>query len=125
MSRSPRLTLACLALSLALGAIGPGLRGIRSAAPPSPPGVATAAELHFENKVRPLLIARCLKCHGEQAKGGLRLDSPAALKKGGDSGQAVVPGQPDKSLLIQAVRGDGELRMPPGRKLSPQEVADL
>ena len=61
----------------------------------------------FEKKVRPLLVERCYGCHSAQAKkqkGGLLLDSRAALLKGGDSGPAVVPGKPDKSLLIQAVR---------------------
>src|SRR5436305_1345364 len=59
----------------------------------------------FEMKVRPLLVAKCYKCHGgTTSKGGLRLDSLAGLVKGGDSGPALVPGDPEKSLLIRAVR---------------------
>src|SRR5882762_6191310 len=58
----------------------------------------------FENKVRPLLAERCLECHGpEKQKGNLRLDSLAAILKGGDSGPALVAGKPDESLLVQAV----------------------
>ena len=58
---------------------------------------------HFEKKVRPLLVAHCLECHGADAKkikGGLRLTSRAELLKGGDSGPAIVPGDPAKSRLI-------------------------
>jgi hypothetical protein len=89
-------------------------------------GPDTAASDHFEKKVRPLLVARCLKCHGgEKTKGGLRLDSADGLRRGGSSGAVVVPGKPDESLLIQAVRHAGDLHMPPDGKLSPQQVNDL
>src|SRR3954466_192518 len=72
----------------------------------------------FEKKVRPLLLARCVKCHGaEKVKGRLRLDSGEGGARGGESGPVVVPGKPDESLLIQAVRQAGELKMPPGGKL--------
>jgi len=84
----------------------------------------------FENKVRPVLANHCYKCHSIQAekvKGGLLLDSREALLKGGDSGSAIVPGDPDKSLLIKAVRyTDPDLQMPPkGNKLSEQQINDL
>jgi hypothetical protein len=83
----------------------------------------------FERKVRPVLAERCYRCHGEDAKkrrGGLRLDSREAVLRGGDSGPAVVPGRPEKSLLVQAVRHTHpELRMPPDKKLSSTQVADL
>ncbi|MFM7150642.1 MAG: c-type cytochrome domain-containing protein, partial [Gemmataceae bacterium] len=73
---------------------------------------------HFEKHIRPLLVEKCQSCHGEKkAKGGLRLDSRAAMVKGGDSGPVVVPGKPDESLLIQAVRQSGSLKMPPKGKL--------
>ena len=59
----------------------------------------------FETSVRPLLVARCHKCHGpRQQTAGLRLDSRDALLRGGDSGPAVVPGRPDDSPLLRAVR---------------------
>ncbi|HVE41224.1 MAG TPA: DUF1549 domain-containing protein, partial [Planctomycetota bacterium] len=85
----------------------------------------------FETKVRPLLAERCFSCHRRQGKekGGLALDSRAALLKGGDTGPAVVPGEPAKSLLLKAVRyDDPELRMPPPKekaRLSREQVADL
>ncbi len=81
----------------------------------------------FEKKVRPVLVARCYECHGFGAKvrGGLRVDSRAALLRGGDRGPAIQPGKPEESLLIRAIRHDGDLKMPPKSRLSPREVADL
>src|SRR5438874_9600712 len=64
----------------------------------------------FEKKVRPLLFARCQDCHSLRTKkqrGGLLLDSRAAILKGGDHGPALVPGQPARSRLIAAVRQAG------------------
>src|SRR5215216_4631437 len=58
----------------------------------------------FESKIRPLFAANCYGCHTNSAMGGLRLDSAEAIAKGGGKGPAVVPGDPDKSLLIQLVR---------------------
>src|SRR5258706_10177218 len=61
----------------------------------------------FENKIRPLFVEHCYSCHSEKAeklKGGLRLDTPEGLLKGGSSGPVIVPGEPDASLLIKAVR---------------------
>jgi hypothetical protein len=80
----------------------------------------------FEAKVRPILVANCYDCHGDQQYGGLRLDSRDAILKGGASGPAVVPGDPDKSLLIQAVRQSSEkLKMPKGGRLRPDEIDTL
>lgn len=88
----------------------------------------TAVEF-FEQKVRPILVERCFACHSQAAgkkKGGLVLDSRAALLRGGDSGPAVVPGQPDKSLLFHAVRhANSDLKMPPKAKLAEAQIADL
>jgi hypothetical protein len=81
----------------------------------------------FEEHIRPLLTEHCYKCHSGQAKNpraGLRLDSREGWAKGGDNGPAVVPGDPDRSLLIRAVRQQGELKMPPKGKL-PQKQIDL
>ena len=79
----------------------------------------------FENKVRPILANSCYDCHNDQASGGLRLDSKAAFEKGGTHGAEVVPGDPDKSRLIQAIEQTGTLKMPKGGKLKPDEVATL
>jgi hypothetical protein len=88
-----------------------------------------AARLEFfEKKIRPLLVHNCYNCHSAStnARGGLRVDDHNGLLHGGSSGPAVVPGNPDKSLLIQAVRQVGETsKMPPKKKLSPEEIADL
>src|SRR5437667_12284381 len=62
-------------------------------------------ETFFELKIRPVLADSCLPCHsGEKPIHGLRVDSREALLKGGDSGPAIVPGEPDNSLLIAALR---------------------
>jgi hypothetical protein len=83
----------------------------------------------FEAKIRPLLVDHCYECHsttGKKLKGGLTLDSRAGMQQGGDTGLAVTPGDPDASLLIQAVRhSDASLAMPPNKKLAPHEIADL
>lgn len=84
----------------------------------------------FEQHIRPLLVDNCYKCHSatsEKVKGGLLLDTRDGLLKGGDTGPAVVPGDPEKSLLIKAVRyGDPDLQMPPkDKKLSDSQIADL
>jgi hypothetical protein len=77
----------------------------------------------FETEIRPLLAERCHKCHGEnKPKSGLRLTSRAAVLKGGDTGPAAVPNMPDDSLLIQAVRHEGDLKMPPNEKLTPAQI---
>ena len=79
----------------------------------------------FEEKIRPLLARHCYECHGDKKqKSGLRVDSIDALIKGGDSGQAVVPGKPGESLLLAAVNYDG-LEMPPKEKLSSEEIDHL
>ncbi len=81
----------------------------------------------FESRVRPILASHCYECHTDDPKGGLRLDSREALVSGGESGPAIVPGDPKESLLIQAVRQDpGAPRMPKGKsKLRPEQVEVL
>ncbi len=86
----------------------------------------------FEAKIRPILADACYKCHSAEAgksKGDLFLDSRAGLLKGGAGGPAIVAGDPDKSLLIEAVRyTDEDLQMPPkndGGKLAPEQIALL
>ena len=86
----------------------------------------------FEKKIRPVFVEHCYKCHSQEAekvKGGLLLDTRDGLLKGGDTGPAIVPGDPDKSLLIKAVRYiDEDLQMPPrkgGGRLTDEQIADL
>jgi Protein of unknown function (DUF1553)/Protein of unknown function (DUF1549)/Planctomycete cytochrome C len=91
--------------------------------PPSPDGVE-----FFEKRIRPLLVKHCYECHGPDAKkvgGGLRLDTRDGVRTGGGRGPAIVPGEPAKSLLLNAVRQIDELKMPPKSKLSAEEIADL
>jgi Protein of unknown function (DUF1553)/Protein of unknown function (DUF1549)/Planctomycete cytochrome C len=79
-------------------------------------------EKFFESKVRPLLVARCAKCHNEKVhKGNLRLDSREHMLIGGDSGPAIFPGKPDESLLIEVIRHES-LEMPPDGKLADSEI---
>ena len=85
-----------------------------------------AADDFFETKVRPVLADNCFACHTASRMGDLRVDSRQALLKGGKSGPAIVPGDPDKSLLITAVRQTTEkLKMPMGGKLKKEEVDAL
>lgn len=81
----------------------------------------------FESRVRPLLLAHCQDCHGEEKqKGGLRLDSHAAWQAGGEHGPLLVPGDAERSRLITAVRyRDKDLQMPPKARLSDSEIAVL
>jgi hypothetical protein len=80
----------------------------------------------FEKKVRPILLANCVGCHGpEKQKGGLRLDSRAAVLKGGDTGPAVNTTDPAKSLIPQMIRYDGDIKMPPKGRLADADIAAL
>jgi mono/diheme cytochrome c family protein len=81
----------------------------------------------FESKIRPILVEHCYECHSadKKQKGDLLLDTKEGTLKGGDTGPALVAGDPAKSLLIQAVKWQGELEMPPKKKLSDAQIADL
>jgi mono/diheme cytochrome c family protein len=80
----------------------------------------------FEAEVRPVLAKHCWACHRQSAMGGLRLDSRTAMLQGGKSGPAVVPSNPDESLMIQAVtRRHEKLRMPPQERLPAEQIAAL
>lgn len=86
----------------------------------------------FETRIRPLLIEHCMDCHSDAAaktSGGLALDSRQGWQRGGDSGQVIVPGKPDESLLIAAIRRhEGVSAMPPkegGKPLSQQQIEDV
>ncbi len=83
----------------------------------------------FEQKIRPVLVEKCHKCHSAQApklKGGLSVESREALLKGGETGPAIVPLKPGQSLLIKAIgHGDEETAMPPKEKLPANVLADF
>src|SRR6266536_5515696 len=110
MTRLVRLTLTALTFAMATVPV-------RAAVPPAPEALD-----YFEKNVRPILVDTCYKCHSAQSeklKGGLYVDSPYGLRKGGKTGPAIVPGEPEKSLLIKAVRYvDEDLQMPPKEQLS-------
>jgi hypothetical protein len=95
-----------------------------TAADPDAAGLA-----FFERKIRPVLVEKCYSCHSAQTKkgpkGGLRVDSREALRTGGDSGPAVVPGKRTESNLLKALRGDELSQMPPNGKLPDTVIADF
>ena len=112
--------------SIALGMVACGLLRVNAAAPK----LSAAESAFFESKIRPVFADNCYKCHSagaEKIKGGLLLDTRDGLLKGGNDGPAIVPGNPDKSRLILAVRyKDKDLQMPPSDKKLPDNViADL
>ena len=79
----------------------------------------------FEKFVRPTLVSHCIQCHGEtKQEGGLRLTSLESLLAGGDSGPAIVPGQPDESLLLEALRYES-FEMPPTEQLDEKVIAGI
>ena len=85
----------------------------------------------FESKIRPVLVEHCHACHSAEAakagklKGGLRVDHREGLRKGGDSGPAVVPGQPEKGTLLASLKHTGDIHMPPKGKLPDAIAADM
>ena len=116
--RAGVMTLAALPLALQIAAEA------RQAASPAASRPESAE--YFEANVRPVLAANCYDCHADEKMGGLRLDSREGLLKGGKSGPAMVPGDPDTSLMIQAVRQTRDtLKMPKGGRLRPAEVDAL
>src|SRR6476620_2289501 len=82
----------------------------------------------FEKNIRPVLVANCYQCHSASAKelkGELRLDTREGVRKGGESGSAIVPGKPDESILIKALRHEDGLEMPPKEKLPDNIIANF
>jgi hypothetical protein len=88
---------------------------------------ATPEQLaYFEKNIRPVLVKECYSCHSSSAKkvrGGLLLDTRTAMRKGGDTGPAVVPGDPRRSLIVKALRhATDKIKMPPKKKLSDEVI---
>ncbi len=122
-NRSARLAFLIVLISTSAAAVGkagePGSEAGKNPADPS------AIEF-FEKSVRPILVERCQGCHGPaKQKGGLRLDSRQGALEGGLTGPAVVPGMPEKSLLIDAVNYGELYQMPPKSKLPAEQIAVL
>ncbi len=110
----------------AIGIAAMGLSNVSSSRQALPPAPTPDQAAFFETRIRPVFVASCLPCHSKSSHlSGLALDSRAGFVKGGDSGPTVVPGGPDKSLLVQAVRQTGSLKMPQGGKLKPNQIADI
>lgn len=108
--------------------LGPGflvlslLAGRAAAAEENAAGVA-----FFEKHIRPVLVQQCYKCHSESAgksKGGLLLDTRDGIRKGGETGHAVVPGDLEESLILSALRHES-FEMPPGAKLPDEVIANF
>jgi hypothetical protein len=79
----------------------------------------------FEIHVRPVLVAHCVKCHGDQkSEGGLRITRRQDLIQGGESGPALIPGKPEESLLVEAIHYES-LEMPPEEPLTPKQIAAI
>lgn len=123
-SRVQRSVLPALIFGLVLS-VSSGRAGEPTADAATAKTDAAAIEF-FEKSVRPILVQRCQVCHGPtKQKGGLRLDSRQGALAGGSTGPAVVPGQPGKSLLIDAVNYGELYQMPPKSKLPAEEIAAL
>ena len=93
-------------------------------------GVCTAPaetpEQFFDNRVEPILRTRCLACHNEILNDELvSFTAPDGLLRGGSRGPTIVPGKPNESVLIEAVRQTGDIKMPPGGRLSSRDIATL
>src|SRR5262245_4435825 len=83
----------------------------------------------FEKIIRPVLVKECYSCHAtdaEKVRGGLKLDTRDGVRKGGDNGPAVIPGDVAKSLLLRAIKHDDDVKpMPPKKKLADDVIADI
>ena len=111
--KSPPLTSLALMLAIATPAIGADMTAEQRS--------------FFESKIRPVLVKQCYECHSADAKklgGKLLLDAPSEMIAGGESGPSLIPGNPDESLIIQALRYDG-LEMPPKKPLPESVIADF
>jgi len=124
-----RLSFALIGCVLPFGWSLPPVSGVQQADQPGAVAPQMSADdlQFFESQVRPLLTDHCYECHAGESRilrGGLRLDHRAGWLRGGDSGPAIVPGDPQNSLLMQAVRYES-MEMPPAGRLSEQQTAVL
>jgi len=113
-------------LLVAFAGLGLAVALFASLSQPQLPTPTPEQATFFETKVRPVLLGNCLPCHGSKSQmAGLRLDTSSGFLRGGDSGPAIVPGEPNKSLLITVIHQTGAIKMPKGGKLKANEIADL
>lgn len=132
--RAVRTLAAASTVALACALPGGLCDGARRAVRAEEPLVAAAAAAptaeqldFFEKRIRPVLADHCYACHSAETpspKGGLRVDSRAWIRRGGESGPAVVPGEVDESLLISAMRHES-FEMPPESKLADDVIDDF
>jgi hypothetical protein len=102
------------------------LAGVLASSLPQIEGAESDGDAFFETHVRPVLMNRCSACHGrDKQEGQLRVDSLEALLSGGESGPAIVPGRSEESLLVEAIRQQGFVVMPPEGRLSDGQVAAI
>ena len=105
---------------LAAGLLAAGF----SAARAQPASVKAAR--FFDRRVAPILTRRCLGCHNQELKdGGVSFLDRDSLLKDGSRGPAIVPGDPERSVLIRAIRHNAEPKMPPGPKLAAKDIDTL
>ena len=89
-------------------------------------GASVKAARFFDRRVAPILTRRCLGCHNQELKdGGVSFLDRDSLLKGGSRGPAIVPGDPERSVLIRAIRHNSEPKMPPGPKLAAKDIDTL
>ncbi len=123
-----RKALAVLGLWIAVLAAGVGPVGAQTQAKKSSPRRFSPRQIaFFEQRIRPVLVKHCYKCHSQKAKevqGELYLDTRQGLLEGGQSGPAIVPGKPEESLLLEALRWES-LEMPPEEKLPERVIRDF
>lgn len=114
-------------LAFCLWLLATAISGFAPAESSPSPAERAEQEKFFEDRVRPLLAARCWKCHGvEKQESDLRLDARSALLGKSSTGEPIaIPGEPARSLLIKAVRHDGDVKMPPEQKLTAAEIETL
>ncbi len=96
------------------------------AVPAFPAGRAGRDQRFFDQRVAPILRKRCLSCHNQElTNGNISVLDRESLLKGGRRGPAVVPGKPEKSVLVESLQHDGDVQMPPGPKLPEREIRIL
>ena len=125
---SPSVVCRCGSVLVAIWACGLGAASAGAAEAATPAAIAPEDAAFFNDRVLPILRSRCFECHSHdhEINGGLALDVKSGWQEGGQSGPAVIPGKPEESLLIAAVRRTKpDYEMPPDGPIADDEVATL